>query len=88
MVPFEFRLRQEQELLPLMRTNCVNKHPVAAAVYHHLFYHHGAGSRNFEFRVMDKYGYCDHWWNKNGDEKLAEQLRTDLFENPEKFMKN
>jgi hypothetical protein len=75
------------EILPLMRTNRVNHHPVAAAVYHHLFYHHGAGSRNFEFRVIDKYGYCDHWWNKSQDEQLADQLRAELFERPEFFLK-
>ena len=75
------------DILPLMRTNLVNRHPVAAAVYHHLFYHHGAGSRNFEFRVMDKYGYCDHWWKKENDDALAEQLRNELFTNDDAFLR-
>lgn len=75
------------EILPLMRTNLVNHHPVAAAVYHHMFYHHGAGSRNFEFRVIDKYKYCEHWWSQDKDESLAEQLREQLFSDPDKFLR-
>lgn len=76
------------DLLPLIRTNMVNYHPVAAGIYHHLFYHHGAGSRNFKFRVIDKYGYCNHWWSQVDDDQLAEQLRLALFDNPEVFLQN
>ncbi len=75
-------------ILPMLRTNLTNYHPVAAGVYHHLFYHHGAGSRNFEFRIVDKYGYCDHWWNQAGDVALADAIRTALFDNPHHFLKS
>ena len=30
---------------PLLRSNQVNIHPVGAAIYYNMFYHHGAGSR-------------------------------------------
>jgi len=60
------------DLLPMLRTNLVNYHPIAAGVYHHLFYHHGAGSRNFKFRLINKYGYYDHWWDAARDDELAE----------------
>lgn len=75
------------EILPLIRTNRVNHHPIAAGIYHHLFYHHGAGSRNFEFRLIDKYNYCEHWWSPAQDDVLAEQLRELLFDNPEEFLR-
>jgi hypothetical protein len=35
----------EPRVLPLLRSNAVNPHPVLAAVYGDVFYHHGAGSR-------------------------------------------
>lgn len=76
------------DILPLLRTNLVNYHPIAAGVYHHLFYHHGAGSRNFEFRLLNKYAYADHWWNCMLDEKLAEDLRNNLFNHPESFLRS
>lgn len=74
------------EILPLLRTNLVNLHPVAAGVYHHLFYHHGAGSREIGFRVIGKYGYYDHWWEKENDTVLAGQLRNTLFKDPHGFL--
>lgn len=75
------------EVLPLLRTNRVNHHPIAAGIYHHLFYHHGAGSRNFQFRLIDKYNYCDHWWARDKDGELAESLRERLFSEPEEFLR-
>lgn len=47
-----------------------------------------SGSRHFEFRVMDKYRYCEHWWNKEGDDALAEQLRSEPFTHDDKFLQN
>ncbi|VVB71391.1 Uncharacterised protein [uncultured archaeon] len=35
----------EQIGYPLIRTNCVNLHPVNAGIYGDIFYHHGFGSR-------------------------------------------
>lgn len=75
------------EVLPLMRTNRVNRHPVAAGVYHHMFYHHGAGSRDFVFRLIDRYDYCEHWWPRGQGEHLAADLRGELFSKPEEFIR-
>jgi len=74
------------DLLPLLRTNVRNRHPVAAAIYHHLFYHHGAGSRDFRFRLTHKYGYSAHWWDATRDEECARTLSQELFEDPERFV--
>jgi hypothetical protein len=73
-------------LLPLLRTNIVNPHPVAAAVYDHLFYHHGAGSRNSRFRVLHKYGYHAHWWDHERESRYVDELRKSLFEDPVSFV--
>lgn len=77
-----------EQLMPLLRTNVVNVHPVAAAIYHHMFYHHGAGSRDFNFRITERYKYYDHWWRKNGkkQEAQAERLLHELRRNPDKFL--
>src|SRR5262249_8957286 len=44
---------------PLVRTNRLNVHPVLAALYYDLFYHHGAGSRQGLLRSV-KQGYYEH----------------------------
>lgn len=72
-------------LLPLLRTNVINVHPVAAAVYHHLFYHHGSGSRRFQFRILDHFHYYDHWFN-NKQESYGDALYRALILDPEKFI--
>ena len=74
------------QLMPLLRTNVINVHPVAAAVYHHMFYHHGAGSRDFNFRVTERYNYYDHWWQKKGKDEKARHLLYELKKNPDKFL--
>jgi hypothetical protein len=73
-------------LLPLMRSNVVNVHPIAAAIYHHLFYHHGAGSRGFAFRVMNKFAYHRHWWPAEAPEVVGDRLFHELVSEPEAFI--
>ncbi|MDW7773248.1 MAG: hypothetical protein SCH71_10200 [Desulfobulbaceae bacterium] len=73
------------EVMPLLRTNVVNLDPVAAAIYHHIFYHHGAGSRAFNFRITNRYQYYDHWWRKDDKERLAKYLLRNLEKNPDKL---
>ena len=75
----------QSELLPLLRSNVRNLHPVAAAVYNHFFYHHGAGSRGFAFRAIDRHGYYDHW-RSEGNQADADALREALFADPEGFI--
>ncbi len=73
-------------IMPLLRTNVVNPHPLACAIYHHLFYHHGAGSRGFHFRLSKKYGYTDHWYDRSKQHKHGQFLYQQLTKNPEKFI--
>ena len=73
-------------ILPLLRTNAVNVHPVAAAIYHHLFYHHGAGSRVFNFRITNRYRYHDHWYKETARDSHAATLLRALKKNPVGFI--
>lgn len=74
------------DVLPLVRTNRLNLHPVAAAIYHHLFYHHGAGSRGFDFRLLKKYEYYNHWIDNEGQPQYGEQLMQALVNDPDGFI--
>lgn len=74
------------QVLPLLRTNRVNLHPVAAGIYHHLFYHHGAGSRGFDFRLLKMYGYYNHWIDNDGQPAYGEQLMSALVNDPDGFV--
>jgi hypothetical protein len=73
-------------LLPLLRTNVVNVHPVAAAIYHHLFYHHGAGSREFAFRILKAYQYYEHWYDSGAQRSHGEELLAALLRDPDGFV--
>ncbi|MGB5264134.1 MAG: hypothetical protein WBN28_11095 [Lutimonas sp.] len=74
------------EVLPLLRSNRVNLHPVAAGIYHHLFYHHAAGSRGFEFRLLKMYEYCSHWIDDESQSDYGEQLFEALIGDPDGFI--
>ena len=74
------------QVLPMLRTNRVNLHPVAAGIYHHLFYHHGAGSRGFDFRLLKMYEYYNHWIDNDGQPDYGEQLMEALVNDPEGFI--
>lgn len=73
-------------LLPLLRTNARNVHPVAAAIYHHLFYHHGAGSRDFVFRVLKRFAYYEHWYDSWASEGHQADVLDALLDDPERFI--
>jgi len=75
-----------QLVMPMLRTNVLNVHPVAAAVYHHLFYHHGAGSRGFDFRILKKYEYYRHWHSSDDKEAQGGRLLDSLLSDPDKFI--
>ena len=75
-----------EDLLPLLRTNVVNVHPVAAAIYHNLFYHHGAGSRDFNFRVLKRFRYYAHWYNIDQQQQHGDVLLRALLEDPQAFV--
>lgn len=75
-----------QLLMPMLRTNVVNLHPVAAAVYHHLFYHHGSGSRDFDFRILKRYDYYGHWHSSDDKQAQGNRLINSLLSDPDKFI--
>lgn len=74
------------DVMPLLRTNRVNLHPVAAGIYHHLFYHHGAGSRGFDFRLLKMYEYYNHWIDNKSQADYGEQLMKALVVDPDGFI--
>ncbi len=71
------------DVLPLLRSNALNLHPVAAAIYGDCFYHHGAGSREFRFRSSDRYAYFDGWPIPVQD---PVELQRRLFDDPVAFI--
>lgn len=75
------------EMFPLIRTNVVNLHPVAAAIYYHMFYHHGAGSRAFDFRATTRFGYYEHLLPNGHREATAQRLLHDLERDPDRFVR-
>lgn len=79
-------LKIMNDVLPLLRTNKVNVHYVAAGIYHHLFYHHGAGSRGFQFRVQKEYKYYDHLIDETTEIDYGHQLINSLTSDPEGFI--
>ncbi len=74
------------EVLPMLRSNRINLHPMAAGIYHHLFYHHAAGSRGFDFRVIKEYNYCSHWIDNETHEEYGRQLFNALIQDPDIFI--
>ena len=75
-----------EHFLPLVRTNTLNVHPVAAGIYHHLFYHHGAGSRDFNFRILKRYDYYQHWFDNENREAQCRDLLNALMQDPDGFI--
>ncbi len=78
--------RMIKKVLPLLRTNVINLHPVAAGIYHHVFYHHGAGSRGFDFRVVKDYCYYTHWLGLESHKEFGDELLKLLFDDPNGFI--
>jgi hypothetical protein len=74
------------DVLPLLRTNLRNIHPIACAVYHHVFYHHGSGSREVRFRLTNRYEYCRHWWDSSRDQEICDAYTQQLFADPRRFL--
>lgn len=75
----------EIKSLPLVRSNVVSPHPVWASVYHHLFYHHGAGSRVARTRSTAA-GYFDHYLDPDEHQRIEGELFQELQAEPEAFI--
>lgn len=74
------------EVLPMLRSNRINLHPLAAGIYHHLFYHHAAGSRWFDFRLIKEYNYCSHWIDNDTHADFGVNLFNTLIQDPDSFI--
>lgn len=60
-------------VLPLLRSNKVNVHPVWSGVYYDMFYHHGGGSRAAKGRA---HIYHDHYANRpNHPARFSDLMR-------------
>jgi hypothetical protein len=55
---FKVKYEEKHILFPLLRSNFINPHPILAAIYGDLFYHHGAGSRPPYFRSNGYWEKC------------------------------
>jgi len=64
---------------PLLRTNILSLHPVAASIYYNMFYHHGFGSRSFSCRSV-------HINNYYANSELPDSFSQPLFSNPKSFI--
>lgn len=71
---------------PLLRTNVWNPHPVLAAIYGGLFYHHGAGSRPIDMRAISLRQY-DHHIPRYTHTELERALYGEIQLNPELFLR-
>jgi len=72
----------KESFYPLIRSNKINYHPVLCGVYWNRIYHHGAGSRNLEFRLFY------HYFNENNNvSNLEKKLFEELTDNSDKFIK-
>lgn len=67
---------------PLIRSNRVNVHPLAAGIYYDMFYHHGAGSRNSLFRITDVLQY----WHYPDHQEWVDRAYKLLVEDAESFI--
>jgi len=72
-------------VLPLVRTNSLNAHPLVAGVYGDVIYRHGGGSEELFTRVLES-GYFDHMIPRSDHAALADQLFEALVRDPEKVL--
>jgi hypothetical protein len=73
-------------VFPMLRSNAVNLHPIAAAIYHGMFYHHGAGSRDFSFRATKRFANYRHDPPNIPECDIGEALTQELIRDPQHFV--
>jgi len=76
-----------QVFFPLLRSNHLNVHPVLAAVYGDLFYHHGGGSRRTK-EGQEPYFRSTFYWDKIVPHRYEAGLDAyeRLAKNPRRFV--
>lgn len=72
------------KVFPLIRTNRKNHHPILAAIYGDLFYHHGCGSRSQVIRSNPYYDKLSINYNEDTSTCLLQML----LENPCDYISN
>lgn len=83
-LPVELAGRQVWQ--PMPRSNVWNPHPVLAAVYGGLFYHHGAGSRPPDIRAVALRTF-DHYVPRFAHVEIDRCLFQEISCNPELFLR-
>jgi hypothetical protein len=68
-------------VLPLIRSNMTQVHPLLCGIYSDLFYHHGSGSSKHQFRAQHFY---KDWWGHKPD--ATDNLFQSLTRDPERFI--
>ena len=75
----------KENCYPLIRSNFTNLHPIFSAIYNHMFYHHGCGSRSLMTRSINS-GYFNHYLNNEFHLCKMNSLIDELKNNPDKFI--
>jgi hypothetical protein len=75
----------KQIWLPLLRTNTVNLHPIMGAVYGHVFYHHGSGSRDPQFRAVLEGAY-ENFADQSVTNRRSQEMYAALMRNPSRYL--
>lgn len=71
--------------IPLVKTNIWSPHPMFAAVYGDLFYHHGGGSRKPGIRLAGT-GIYDHILQRSDHKKIYNRVTQLLKKDPDLFI--
>lgn len=79
-------VRFMHKIIPLIRTNKVNYHPLLGAVYGHMFYHHGAGSRFPKMTRLAVSGMCDHYMRMEDHGDVEGRMLKKLVESPSTYL--
>ncbi len=79
-VPY-YQYAGREKVYTLVRSNCLNIHPLLCGVYFDMFYHHGCGSGR-EFLVRSQ----PYWAHAVEEDIDVNALTTQLMENPSDFI--
>jgi hypothetical protein len=81
----ELALVSKMPVLPLVRTNVKNRHPILGGIYGDLFYHHNSGSRPYAMFRAVLLGVFDD--PPMAPTELHEQLLAELRDDPDGYLR-
>jgi hypothetical protein len=73
-------------LIPLIRTNKINYHPLFGGTYGRMFYHHGAGNLGSDLTRVATSGMCDHFIPEKGHSKIEEAMFARVQDTPKEYL--